>query len=164
MRARDDVDAIVEQWQRQRPDLPTEAMAVCGRLFRASRAVGDEMERTYREFGIGRAEFDVLASLRRSAQPSLAPTALASAMMLSTGGMTSRLDRLERAGLVARSPEPSDRRGLQITLTDAGRTVIDQAVVAGVEAQERFLGGLTPSQRQALSDALAALISPANLP
>lgn len=159
----DEVDDIVAQWQRQRPELPTEAMAICGRLFRASRALGDAMEATYREFGIGRAEFDVLASLRRTDQPSLAPTSLANSMMLSTGGMTGRLDRLERAGLVTRSPEPTDRRGLQITLTAEGRKLIDEAVVAGVAVQERLLGGLTDSQREILSDALSALMSPADV-
>ncbi len=163
MRSRDEVDDIVAQWQRQRPELPTEAMEICGRLFRASRALGDTMETTYREFGIGRAEFDVLATLRRADQPSLTPTSLANSMMLSTGGMTGRLDRLERAGLVTRSPEPTDRRGLRITLTAEGRKLIDEAVVAGVEVQEHFLGSLTESQREVLSDALAALMSPADV-
>lgn len=159
MRVPDEVDAIVAQWRRELPELPTEAMGVFGRLFRVSRAIGDAMEATYRDFGIGRAEFDVLATLRRSGQPHLTPGALASSMMLTTGGMTARLDRLEHAGLVTRSPDPTDRRGLRISLTLTGRKLIEQAVVAGVEVQERYLTGLTKRQREQLSDTLASVLA-----
>lgn len=159
MQTPDEVDAIVSQWQRERPDLPTEAMAICGRVFRLALAIGDAMEATYRKFGIGRAEFDVLATLRRSGQPSLTPTTLATSLMLSTGGMTGRLDRLERAGLVKRSPEPTDRRGLRISLTPTGRELVDHAVGAGVQVQEAYLSALSTRQRDAFAETLKILLT-----
>ncbi len=94
----DAVDLITAQWNRERPDLDTEPMAVFGRIYRLARAMGDRIEQVYGQFGIGRGEFDVLATLRRSGEPfSLSPTALADSLMLTTGGMTGRLDKLQKA-------------------------------------------------------------------
>src|SRR4051794_28800292 len=117
----DPVDAIIEQWAEVRPDLDTAAMEVFGRIYRLSRAVGDRMDKAYATLGIGRGEFDVLATLRRSGEPyTLSPRQLSATLMLTTGGMTGRLDKLERAGLLRRSPDPHDRRGLHVTLTEKG--------------------------------------------
>lgn len=105
MNDKDPVDAIVEQWATVRPDLDTAAMEVFGRIFRLSRAMGDRMEKAYAPHGISRGEFDVLATLRRSGEPyALSPRQLSATLMLTTGGMTGRLDKLERAGLLRRSP------------------------------------------------------------
>jgi DNA-binding MarR family transcriptional regulator len=160
---RDDVDRIVAQWARERPELQTEAMAVFGRVYRIARLVGDQQEAVYNGFGIGRGDFDVLATLRRSGPPfSLSPKALTTSLMLTSGGMTGRLDRLEKRGLVARSPDPADRRGLTITLTPAGRELVDQAVGAGLDAQRRVLERLPPEDRSALAALLRALLAAAD--
>src|SRR5690349_10253956 len=130
--AADDVDRIIEQWARERPDLATQAMAVFGRVYRLAKILGDRQEAAYAPYGITRADFDVLATPRRAGPPyQLAPKDLTASLMLTSGGTTGRLDRLERAGLVARSPAPGDRRSLVITLTGRGRTVVDKAVAAG---------------------------------
>ena len=115
----DDIDRILAQWAAERPDLNTEAIGVFGRIFRLSKLAGDATERAYATFGIARADFDVIATLRRSGSPfQLSPGALAASMMLSSGGTTARLDRLEKTGLVARSPDPDDRRGILVRLTE----------------------------------------------
>ncbi|WP_436527540.1 MarR family winged helix-turn-helix transcriptional regulator [Actinoplanes sp. HUAS TT8] len=156
---RDGVDRILAQWATERPDLQTTAMGVFGRIQRIARIAGDTQERAYATYGIGRPEFDVLATLRRSGPPyQLSPGALAASMMLSTGGTTARLDRLEKAGLVARSPDPSDRRAILVHLTDQGRTVADQAVTAGLAEQQRLLAHLSPTQQSQLDDLLRALL------
>lgn len=155
----DDVDRILAQWATERPDLDTTAMGVFGRLQRVARIAGDTQERAYATFGIGRPEFDVLATLRRSGPPyQLSPGALAASMMLSTGGTTARLDRLEKAGLVARSPDPSDRRAILVRLTDRGFAVADRAVTAGLAEQQRLLAHLTPAQQTQLSELLRRLL------
>ena len=151
----DGVDRIIEQWAHERPDLDTTAMAVFGRVFRLARVGGAEVERAYAKFGIGRPEFDVLATLRRSGAPyQLSPGALADSMMLSSGGTTARLDRLERAGLVERIPSPTDRRSVLVRLTDRGREIIDDAVGAGLAQQRRLLAHLPPAKIQQLADLL----------
>lgn len=160
MPAQDDVDRIVAQWATERPDLRTEAMAVFGRIYRIARHVGDQQEAVYAAFGINRGDFDVLATLRRSGEPfSLPPKALTHSLMLTSGGMTGRLDRLETRGLVVRSPDPADRRGLTITLTPAGRALVDKAVGAGLDAQRTVLDRLSPADRTTLSNLLRDLLA-----
>ena len=159
--AADGVDLIVEQWARERPDLDTTAMAVLGRVFRLSRLAGDEMERVYAEHGLGRPEFDVLATLRRTGAPhALSPGAHAASMMLSSGGTTARLDRLEKAGLVRRSPDPDDRRGVVVHLTPQGRRVVDRAVTAGLARQQELLAHLSPAKQERLSALLREALAP----
>ncbi|WP_051966907.1 MarR family winged helix-turn-helix transcriptional regulator [Kitasatospora mediocidica] len=156
----DAVDTIIDQWQRARPDLETDAMAVFGRIYRLARAMGDRIERTYQRFGIGRGEFDVLATLRRAPAPHvLSPRELTATLMLTTGGMTGRLDKLERAGLVLRSPDPVDRRGLRVSLTAQGLAVVDQAVSAGLAEQQQALAALGGEQAAQLNDLLRTLLA-----
>ncbi|EPJ39756.1 putative HTH-type transcriptional regulator PecS [Streptomyces afghaniensis 772] len=156
---KDPVDAIIDQWATVRPDLDTAAMEVFGRIYRLSRAMGDRTEKAYARFGIGRGEFDVLATLRRADEPyTLSPRQLSATLMLTTGGMTGRLDKLERAGLLRRSPDPHDRRGLQVTLTDKGLELIDEAVGAGVAVQTEALSGLDAEQAGQLAELLRELL------
>ncbi len=156
---KDPVDAIIDQWAAARPDLDTTAMEVFGRIYRLSRTLGDRMEKAYARFGISRGEFDVLATLRRSGPPhTLSPRQLSATLMLTTGGMTGRLDKLERAGLLRRSPDPHDRRGLQVTLTDEGLRLADEAVVAGLAVQTEALSHLDEEQAGQLAGLLRALV------
>ncbi|MCF4138339.1 MarR family transcriptional regulator [Streptomyces sp. Tue 6430] len=159
-RRRDPVDAIVEQWAVERPDLDTAAMEVFGRVSRLARAMGDRMEKAYAGLGISRGEFDVLATLRRSGEPyALSPRELSATLMLTTGGMTGRLDKLERAGLLRRSPDPHDRRGLQVTLTEQGLAVVEEAVGAGLAVQtEALSAALDAGQAGQLADLLRELL------
>ncbi|NEA61297.1 MarR family transcriptional regulator [Streptomyces sp. SID12488] len=157
---RDPVDAIIDQWAVVRPDLDTIAMEVFGRVYRLSRAMGDRLEEAYARFGIARGEFDVLATLRRSGEPyTLSPRQLSSTLMLTTGGMTGRLDKLERAGLLRRSPDPHDRRGLQVTLTEEGLSRIDEAVGVGLAVQTEALAALGTGKAGQLADLLRELLA-----
>ncbi|MFI6499186.1 MarR family winged helix-turn-helix transcriptional regulator [Nonomuraea typhae] len=156
----DDVDRIIEQWARERPDLETPAMAAFGRIYRIAHIMGARQEKVQNGFGITRGEFDVLATLRRAGEPyQLAPKALAASLMLTSGGMTGRLDRLEKAGLVTRSPDPDDRRGLVITLTPRGFEVIEEAVTAGLAAQREVFEQLPPADRERLAVLLRDLLA-----
>ncbi|MEU3250216.1 MarR family transcriptional regulator [Streptomyces sp. NPDC006997] len=157
---RDPVDAIIDQWAVVRPDLDTRGMEVFGRVYRLARAMGDRMEKAYARFGISRGEFDVLATLRRSGEPyALSPRQLSATLMLTTGGMTGRLDKLERAGLLRRSPDPHDRRGLRVTLTGQGLSVVDEAVGAGLALQTAALSALPPEKADQLADLLRELLA-----
>lgn len=158
--ALDRVDEIVAQWSGQRPDLDTLPMEVYGRIYRIGRRMGDRMEEVYQGFGIGRGEFDVLSTLRRSGEPyQLAPSVMAAGMMLTTGGMTGRLDKLERAGLIERVPDPEDRRALRARLTDQGRTLVEAALTAGAQVQSAALNQLPPDSRAELARLLRLLLA-----
>ncbi|WP_405613917.1 MarR family winged helix-turn-helix transcriptional regulator [Streptomyces sp. NBC_00076] len=155
----DPVDAIIEQWAEVRPDLDTTAMEVFGRIYRLTRAVGDRVDKAYATLGIGRGEFDVLATLRRSGEPyTLSPRELSATLMLTTGGMTGRLDKLERAGLLRRSPDPHDRRGLHVTLTEQGLGLVDRAVGSGLAVQTEALSALNAEQTDQLAGLLRELL------
>jgi DNA-binding MarR family transcriptional regulator len=157
----DRADVAIEQWARERPDLPSLPMAVLGRLSEAAeRVMRDHLNPLFADAGLQPGEFDVLATLRRSGDPyMLSPTRLYEAAMISSGGMTNRIDRLERAGLVERRPDPDDRRGKLIALTAAGRRVIDETITRHVANEERLLSVLTTTEQKRLNALLRKLIA-----
>ena len=159
MPERDGVDLILEQWQRERPDLDASPIGVIGRISRLARELEARLEPVYAEQGLEPGWYDVLATLRRSGPPyRLRPTEFSSALMLTSSGTTKRLDRLEQAGLVARTPDPDDRRGTLITLTAAGRELVDAASEAHLANEHRLLGALSDAERERLAGLLRKLL------
>lgn len=161
----DAVDAILAQWHRERPDLDVSPMGPIGRLGRCAALLQRKLEDTFATFGITAGDFDVLASLRRSGQPfRLAPTALFSTLMVTSGTMTHRLQRLEGNGLVQRVANPADARSLLVELTAPGLALIDRAVKAHVDNELAILS-LIPSAAVAALDAqLATLLAALEMP
>ena len=157
----DRADVAAAQWARERPDLRALPMTLFGRLNEAAeRVMREHMNPLFAEAGLQSGEFDVLATLRRSGEPyMLSPTRLYEATMISSGGMTDRLDRLERAGLVERRPDPKDRRGKLIALSGAGRRVIDETIGRHVANEERLLAALTEAEQATLDTLLQKLIA-----
>jgi DNA-binding MarR family transcriptional regulator len=155
----DPVDAILAQWQRERPDLDVSPMGVIGRIGRLAKHLERAIQETFAEFGLNVGEFDVLATLRRSGRPyQLSPTALFNTLMVTSGTMTHRIDQLERAGLVKRIPDPNDRRGALIMLTDQGFNLIETAVAAHVANEQQLLKALKKPEREALTQLLRKLL------
>ncbi|OCJ04496.1 transcriptional regulator [Rhizobium sp. AC27/96] len=151
----DRIDKILDQWRRERPDLDTTAMGLFGRMRNLTLHLSREMEKTFGRFGLNSANFDMLATLRRSGEPyTLSPSDLMDTMMVSSGTMTNRIDQLEKAGLVARSQNPNDGRSFLISLTPEGFRLIDAAVTAHVETQARLVSSLSHEERTALDDLL----------
>ena len=147
------------QWKRERPDLNSDVMGTFGRFSRVAAHASRAIDATLERWGLQTGEFDVLASLRRSGVPfTLAPSQLTRAMMLSPSGMTSRLDRLERIGLIERKTTPDDRRSLLVVLTPAGLKLVDEAVTAHVENEINLLRALRPTERKGLDQALRVLL------
>jgi DNA-binding MarR family transcriptional regulator len=135
-------------------------MGVIGRLNEASSLIArDRLAPVFARFGLQSGEFDVLATLRRSGAPyALTPTELYEATMVTSGAMTARLDRLEKAGLTRRAPHPSDRRGVVVELTAKGRELTDEALTAHVANEHEILAGLTHEDREMLAKLLKKLI------
>ncbi|HWT92877.1 MAG TPA: MarR family transcriptional regulator [Solirubrobacteraceae bacterium] len=157
-RARDGVDEILEQWRAVRPDLDPSPIGVVGRVSRLARELEARLEPVYRENGLEGGWYDVLATLRRIGPPyRLRPSDLTSTLMLTSSGTTKRLDKLEQVGLIARTPDPDDRRGTLITLTDKGREVVDATTGAHLENERRLLEALSDAERERLANLLRKL-------
>lgn len=147
----DAVDKILEQWKRERPDLDPGPMGIIGRLSRLAQHIDQAIQTELAPLGITPGEFDVLATLRRAGPPfQLNPTILYQALMLSSGAMTNRLDRLEKAGYVKRLPDPQDRRGVLARLTDKGVQFIDRAVEVHLRNEQRLIADLSHEEREQL--------------
>lgn len=154
----DHVDRIVAQWNKARPDLDVGPMETIGRLSRLAAMLRYEMEKTWKRYGLNPASFDVLATLRRSGKPEgLSPGELLDLTMVTSGTMTNRVDQLVKAGLVERVPNPKDKRGFLIRLTQTGFSTIEDAVTDHVATQHRLMQGLSGAQQSDLNRLLKSL-------
>jgi len=154
----DGVDMILEQWQRERPDLDTSPIGVIGRISRLAREIERRLEPVYAASGLEPGWYDVLATLRRAGPPyQMRPTDFAATLMLTTSGTTKRLDRLEAAGHISRLPDPADRRGVLIALTPSGRRLIDEATARHMANEHHIIDGLTPAEQAQLANLLRKL-------
>ena len=155
----DEIDRIVAQWNRERPDLDVSPTETLQRITRLSLLQGVSFGRVFAPFGISFGEYLVLAALRRAGPPyRMNPTTLFNAVILSSGAMTNRLDRLEAMGLVERLPDPTDRRGRLVALTDRGLDLVDTAVGDHLENEQRLLGALDAGEREQLAGLLRKLL------
>lgn len=156
-----DLDAVLKQWRRERPDLDPTCMAVCGAIWRAGKRLQDGLGPNLARYGLDFAAMDVLLTLRRNgAEVAMRPSDLARDMMLSTPAMTARLDRLETRGLVARRPHPSDRRSVGVLLTAAGLALVEEMVGHHVAAEQAMLADLSAEEQDQLRRLLARVAPP----
>jgi DNA-binding MarR family transcriptional regulator len=155
----DEIDRIVDQWNRERPDLDVSPTHTLQRITRLSLLQGVSFARVFAAHGVSFGEYLVLAALRRAGPPyTMNPTRLFNSILLSSGAMTNRLDRLEDMGLIERQPDPSDRRGRLVTLTDAGRDLVDRAVLDHLENERRLVSALDADEREQLATLLRKLL------
>ena len=155
----DAIDRIVQEWNRERPDLDVSPTHVLQRITRLYLLQSASFAEVFGRYGLTFGEYEVLAALTRSGPPyRLNPTELAGALVLSSGAVTNRIDRVEAAGLVERLPDPGDRRGTLVALTAEGRTVVDHAVRDHLANEERLLGALSGSERAQLTRLLRKLL------
>lgn len=149
------------QWRRERPDLDPFPMEVLGRLWEAGQVISrDHIQPLFTAHGLQAGEFDVLATLRRAGAPyALTPTALYEVLMVSSGGMTNRIDRLEKAGFIARRKHPTDRRGTLVELTPAGLALIDHLLEVHVANERAVLAALSGPEQKQLNALLAKLLA-----
>ena len=158
---RDEVDRLVEAWQRERPDLELAPMQVLSRVSRLSHHLDRARRASFADHGVESWEFDVLAALRRAGTPyELSPGRLIKETLVTSGTMTNRVDRLVARGLVERLPDPHDRRGVLVRLTDEGRTTVDGALASLLARERELLGGLDASSQTRLASLLRRLVVP----
>ncbi len=150
---------IVSQWGDERPDLDLRTMATVARLLNVAGRIQERLAAFAAEYGLSIPEADVLFTLRRSGSPyRLSPSEIAEALLVPSGTMTNRLDRLERQGLIERLRHPTDRRSMEVQLTSRGRELVDEAVTGHVENEQRMLAPLSERERSTLDRLTARLL------
>src|SRR4051794_13429755 len=159
----DTVDEIVAQWRAERPDLDPDAKHITGRIVRLAWLFHSEFERTkgagFGKHGLRETDFGVLSALRRSGEPyELTPTELARHRMITSGGMTAALDRLEAKGMIVRLPNPNDRRGSLVRLTEQGRELIDGSMVLHAQVEHLLVAPLDEQDAKELERLLRKLL------
>lgn len=156
----DHEDRAAEDWQRERPDLDPAPLQVVGRILRLSQLLKRDLGRALEGYDLSVPGFSVLAALRRSGHPyALTPTSLSKIVLLTSGAMTNRIDRLERAGLVERVRSTVDRRSVLVQLTPAGLRRIDRALPAWFEGAESAVCLLGTREEQQIGRLLRKLSS-----
>jgi DNA-binding MarR family transcriptional regulator len=157
---RDAVDDIVDQWERERPELDPRPMALVGRINRFQNHVDQRLREYFGQHGLDFSEFDVLATLRRSGAPfELNARALLRSAMVTSGAITNRVDRLSAKGLVERRPSSTDRRAVLIRLTPAGRELIDRMMEGHIDNERELVAALTPEEQLQLDGLLRKLLA-----
>ncbi|TVU65080.1 MarR family transcriptional regulator [Vibrio cyclitrophicus] len=156
----DAIDRVVEQWAKEKPELETEPMAMMGRIMRIAKYMETQVAELHKKYDMKLGEFDVLATLRRSGKPyRLTPSELIGSMMLTSGAMTNRLDKLEAKGLISREHSKEDRRSVSVQLTKDGLILIDQMMTEHVETQKKLVKSLSVSQKKNTNQLLKAWLS-----
>ncbi|PTY37868.1 MarR family transcriptional regulator [Saccharospirillum sp. MSK14-1] len=156
---KDGVDSILEQWQRERPDVDTSPMGVIGRLARLERRLSSSLSKHFAEHGLQSHEFDILATLRRSGAPyRLTAGQLTDAAMVTSGAITNRIDRLVDKGWVTRETDPNNRRSVRITLSKAGLDKVDRVLERHAAREAELLAGLSEPQQAELAHLLRTLL------
>jgi DNA-binding MarR family transcriptional regulator len=158
--AGDPVEAVVGQWAGERPDLDLETMADVARLLRVAQLIESRIDALAAEHGLDRGQGDVLFTLRRAGRPyRLSPGQLAENLLVTTGTMTNRLDRLEARGLIRRLPNPDDRRAIVVELAPQAVALVDAAVDRHLESEREMLAPLTARDRQQLKRIMRKLLT-----
>ncbi|MEL0607518.1 MarR family transcriptional regulator [Vibrio echinoideorum] len=156
----DAIDRVVEQWAKEKPELETEPMAMMGRIMRIAKYMETQVAELHKKYDMKLGEFDVLATLRRSGKPyRLTPSELIGSMMLTSGAMTNRLDKLEAKGLISREHSKEDRRSVSVQLTKDGLILIDQMMTEHVETQKKLVKSLSASQKKNTNQLLKIWLS-----
>ena len=153
------IDETIQTWVEQRPDLDFASMSLSLKLTSVVRAVSYEIARQLEETGINLGEFDVLATLRRHGRGAkLTPKEIASATFVTPSGLTSRLARLEKMGLITREADPSDGRGALIKITATGKRLADQGIEIVVAIEDRFINELPTQMKKGLDQSMTRMI------
>ncbi|HUW77935.1 MAG TPA: MarR family transcriptional regulator [Candidatus Nanopelagicaceae bacterium] len=159
--ARDEVDRIVAEWRQERPDLDVSALEVLSRVTRLARHLDRARKSAFAKHNLETWSFDVLAGLRRAGAPyELSPGQLLQETLVTSGTMTNRIDRLQELGLVERRPEPNDGRGILVSLTPAGKTLVDDALDDLLASEENLLSNLLKEERIQLAEMLCTVLTP----
>lgn len=150
---------LVARRRRETPDVPLDGMEILSRANRLVRLSRKWIEPVFTRHNLDTGEFDVLATLRRSGAPyRQRPTELYQSLMITSGGLTDRLNRLEKKGFIERVVSETDRRSALVQLTAAGVKTIDTAFAEDMNLEAELLSALGDDERRRLATLLARLL------
>jgi DNA-binding MarR family transcriptional regulator len=158
-REEDSIDRMVAKWAPHLPSIDLEVETIIQRVQKLQRYVRRRMDETLTDVGLSWSEWEVLGQLRLSGEPyRSSPGKLAKHDQLSSGAMTARLDRLEERGFIRRLPDPDDRRGVLVELTESGLDAYFAAVGVQAAKEAAVAHALTKQERAQLNGLLRKLI------
>jgi DNA-binding MarR family transcriptional regulator len=154
----DSIAAVITSWRETRPDLRVDPIAITARLARLQAVLTPRLEAVFARFGLRGADFAVIATLVRLASETVLQKRLAAELGLSAGTVSLRIDRLVRAGLAHRGPDPEDGRGAVVSLTEQGRGLFEACAPEHLANAEESLAGLSEYEREQLGQLLGKLL------
>jgi len=157
------VQYIINQWHQFDPQLDTSGTEIIGRIVRISSIVGRSVDKNLDRFQMTVGEFDVLAALAREKKQELMPKQLQDLILISSGGLTNRIDQLEKKGLIERSPNPNDRRSLLVKLTSTGLELLKEVAPTHLEIERQFIHALNEEEYAELRKLLGKILNHINV-
>lgn len=154
----DFVDSLEEEWLKEVPNLQTQGLAVVARLVRMGYYIARRVDTNLARFDLTRGEFEVLAVLTRNPEAKITPKDIHAKILITSGGLSNRIRKLEEKGLLVRSPDSSDGRGVVLKATEKGRELTLQAITSHVDVESQLVEGLTDAEREELAALLKKLI------
>lgn len=156
----DEIEKKIKQWSVQMPELNTDPMAITSRVLRISKHMSDELSKSFRDYELTSAGFDVLATLFRMGPPhALSPNQLLKQMLITSGTMTSRIDLLERKELVKRTTNTIDKRSVSVSLTAKGVCLIEKVIIEHAESQKRLVAIFSQEEQEQFKKLLTRYLS-----
>ena len=155
----DRVGAGMQRWRREFPDVDCSGKAIVGRLLHLNEVFQTAINRTLARHRLKYPSFAVLATLRVQGAPyRTAPNALLDTLILTSGGLSNLLRRLEKAGHVRRMADETDGRGVIVELTDKGRLLVEPAMRDHAETERRLVAMLPPAEQALVAGALGKMM------
>jgi DNA-binding MarR family transcriptional regulator len=159
-KSQDRVDVTLKKWKNERPDLNASAKAVVGRIIRLQGVILSVVTKSFKKHGINPGEYAVLCNLRVNGHPhQMSPTQISQNMLLTSGGMSNLLERMENKNLITRIHDPNDRRGVLVQLTQEGKKIIDAAMTEHVQVERELISHLSKDEKLTLEVLLKKLLT-----
>jgi DNA-binding MarR family transcriptional regulator len=156
----DHIDRVVQQWNAERPDVDPSPIRIIARINRLSQTIDQSLKSVFNEHGLDAWEYDVLAALRRNGPPfELTAGEILAAVMITSGAVTNRIDRLEQRGFVRRTRSSDDKRVVRVRLTPTGRAITDRTLPAHLRNEAALIAGLSSEDTRQLERLLRKLES-----
>lgn len=156
----DRVDAVLQKWRQARPELAVSAKGIVGRIIRLQAVMMDQVTDLFNRHGIQPGEYAVLCNLRIQGSPyQLSPKGIAQSVLLTSGGLSNLLERLENKKYIKRLPDPNDRRGVTVQLLPLGKKVIDAAMTEHVQFEAGLVNVLNQTERATLENLLKKMLT-----